>query len=114
VLPSLQAVEGGRVGMVRIDANGSADLGVMQVNTVWVEPLAKFARMAPAAVYDRLISDPCFNIAAAAAILRVALNESGGNLLTGVARYHSHSPALGQAYLAKVLHAAESLFVHPH
>jgi len=45
VLPSIQAVEGGRPGLVHINENGTADLAVMQVNTIWIQPLAQYARM---------------------------------------------------------------------
>ncbi|PPQ34546.1 lytic transglycosylase domain-containing protein [Rhodopila globiformis] len=111
VLPSIQAVEGGRPGLVHINTNETADLGVMQVNTVWIRPLAQYVRMPPGAVADRLINDPCFNIAAAAAIMRLYLTEAHGNLLAAVGFYHSHTPALGAAYRQKVLGAAIMLFV---
>ena len=113
VLPSIQAVEGGRVGTVHQDTDGSQDLGLMQVNTRWVEPLARLARMTPPAVRVRLIGDGCFNIAAAAAIMRSYLYESGGNLLLAVGYYHSHTPALREDYQARVLQSATLLFVHP-
>jgi hypothetical protein len=110
VLPSIQAVEGGRPGLARINANNTADLGVMQVNTIWIGPLANYARMAPEAVAGRLINDPCFNIAAAAAIMRVYLTEARGNLMVAIGYYHSHTPALSAAYQQKVLSAAGTLF----
>jgi hypothetical protein len=40
VLPSIQAVEGGRLGTVHQNRNGSEDLGVMQVNTLLLPALA--------------------------------------------------------------------------
>jgi hypothetical protein len=43
VLPSIQAVEGGAVGSVSANTDGSSDLGVMQVNTLWLRPLARVA-----------------------------------------------------------------------
>jgi hypothetical protein len=110
VLPSIQAVEGGQVGLVHPNTNGTADLGVMQVNTIWVRPLAQFTGMRPEAVAIRLVDDPCFNIAAAAAIMRVYLNEAHGNLNMAVAYYHSHTPGLGGDYLQKVMRSARSLF----
>jgi hypothetical protein len=110
VLPAIQAVEGGRVGLLHVNANGSADLGVMQVNTIWVERLAEVAKMSPEAVRSRLLDDPCFNIAAAGAILRAYLDEAQGDLMTAVGFYHSHSPLLSSAYLAKVLRSARALF----
>jgi hypothetical protein len=110
VLPSIQAVEGGKIGSVQINANGSADLGLMQVNTIWLQPLASYAHMKPEAVADRLVHDPCFNIAASAAIMRVYLNEAHGNLMAAIGYYHSHTPGLGAAYQDKVLAAAAALF----
>lgn len=110
VLPSIQAVEGGQVGMVRIDTNNTADLGLMQVNTIWVEPLAKTAHLTHEAVINRLVYDPCFNIAASAAIMQLYMTEARGNLMTAIGYYHSHTPGLSTAYQDKVVAAAGALF----
>jgi hypothetical protein len=110
VLPSIQAVEGGRPGLVQPDANGTGDLGLMQINTIWIEPLARYAHISSQTVAHRLVDDPCFNIAAAAAIMRVYLSEAHGNLMTAIGYYHSHTPALSAAYQQKVLDAAGTLF----
>ncbi|HEX3984149.1 MAG TPA: lytic transglycosylase domain-containing protein [Acidisoma sp.] len=110
VLPSIQHVEGGGAGAVRADANGSADLGVMQVNTIWLHPLSAYSGLAEDVVYQRLVNDPCFNIAAAAAIMRTYLNEAHGDLLKAVGYYHSHTAVLGEEYEQQVLHAARELF----
>jgi transglycosylase-like protein with SLT domain len=110
VLPSIQAVEGGRPGLIQPNTNGSADLGLMQINTIWIAPLARQARMTQRAVIDRLLDDPCFNIAAAAAIMRLYLSEAGGDLMVAIGYYHSHTPALGSSYQLKVRAAAGTLF----
>lgn len=110
VLPSIQVVEGGRPGYVQINANGTADLGLMQVNTIWLDPLARYTHMTQKAVAEHLVNDPCFNIAAAAAILRVYLTEAHGNLMAAIGYYHSHTPGLASAYQTKVLAAAGTLF----
>ena len=110
VLPSIQRVEGGQVGLVRFNQNGSADLGPMQVNTIWIRPLAHYAGMRQDVVVTRLINDPCFNIEAAAAIMKVYLTEAHGDLLVAIGYYHSHTPERGAAYQAKVTAAAGSLF----
>ena len=110
VLPSIQAVEGGSVGVVHGNADGSQDLGVMQVNTRWVAKLAEVARTTPDSVRIRLIYDGCFNIAAAGAIMRTYLNEARGDLMLAVGYYHSHTPALNMAYQSKVLGSAYQLF----
>jgi hypothetical protein len=113
VLPSIQAVEGGRPALIQPNTNGTGDLGVMQINTIWIAPLARYAHMSDAAVADRLLHDPCFNIAASAAIMRVYLSEAHGNLMVAIGHYHSHTPALSAAYQEKVLAAAGALFRTP-
>ena len=110
VLPAIQAAEGGRSGMVHMNANGSADLGLMQVNTLWLEPLGRIAGMPPQILQARLLADPCFNIAAAAAILRSYVDEAGGDLMTAVGWYNSHTPQFAQAYRLRVLQSARVLF----
>ena len=110
VLPSIQAVEGGQVGGFSRNRDGSDDLGLMQVNTLWLGPLARAARLSPEAVRARLIDDPCFSIAAAAAIMRTYLIETRGDLMQAVGDYHSHTPALNQGYRVLVLGAAGRLF----
>jgi hypothetical protein len=110
VLPTIQAVEGGQVGSVQRNTDGSEDLGVMQVNTRWIQPLSRIAGMPEDAVRARLIGDPCFNIAAAGAILRTYLNEASGDLMLAVGYYHSHTPTRRQAYLERVMQRATTLF----
>ena len=73
VLPSIQAVEGGRPGLASRNANGSEDLGVMQVNTLWLPALSSYTGLSQIVLRDRLMNEPCFNIAAAGAILPIAM-----------------------------------------
>jgi Transglycosylase SLT domain len=110
VLPSIQAVEGGRVGLVHVNSNGSQDLGVMQINQLWIEPLARFTGLSEAAVRDRLLNDSCFNIAAAGLIMRTYLNETKNDLLRAVGNYHSHTSILNLGYQDKVLASARKIF----
>ena len=110
VLPSIQAVEGGRPGLVSPNRNGSEDLGVMQVNTLWIATLARHSAQPEDSIRDRLIDDGCFNIAVAGAILRLHLDEAGGDLLRAVGNYHSRTAVHHQAYRSRVLAAADRLF----
>ena len=112
VLPSIQAVEGGAVGAVHANTDGSQDLGVMQVNTRWVSKLALAIRIAPDDARARLISDGCFNVAVAGAIMRTYLDEARGNLMLAIGYYHSHTPALNLNYQVKVVVSADRLFAH--
>ena len=111
VLPSIQAVEGGRPGLISHNTDGSDDLGPMQVNSRWTPKFAQVARLPEPVVRERLINDPCFNIAAAAAIMRAYVDAAHGDLLVAVGWYHSHTPERSLAYRNQVLRAAQRLFV---
>lgn len=114
VLPSIQAVEGGGLGVMHRNTNGSIDLGVMQVNTLWLPALSRYTRLNPAEVQDRLLHQACFNIAAAGLIMRTYLNETRGDLMPAIGNYHSHTPLLNQGYQTKVRHSATAMFArHP-
>ena len=106
VLPSIQAVEGGRPGIVSVNKDGSADLGVMQINTSWVPALVAYTRLPQAVVRERLTNQACFNIAAAGAIMRTYLNETHNDLMRAVGNYHSHTAPLNLRYQQLVLRAA--------
>jgi soluble lytic murein transglycosylase-like protein len=113
VLPSIQRVEGGHVGTAARNTDGSEDLGVMQVNSRWIGPVARLTGQPEHEVRSRLLSDPCFNIAVAGAILKNYWHEARGNMMIAIGYYHSHTPARGEAYQAKVLASARQLFQHP-
>ncbi len=113
VLPAIQAVEGGRPGTLSPNRNGTEDLGVMQVNTLWLPALARFTGLGEPAVRQKLIHDACFNIAAAGAILRTQLDAAGGDLMRAVGNYHSRTPLRHEAYRIKVMGAAGRLFAAP-
>jgi hypothetical protein len=101
-LSAIHAAENGRSGMVRHNKNGSDDLGAMQINTLWLPPLSQGTGVPPTRLRHALIYQDCFNVAVAAAILRVYLHESG-DLLTAIGYYHSHTPELREAYQLRVL-----------
>jgi hypothetical protein len=110
VLPTIQAVEGGRPGLIHPNTDGSADLGLMQINTLWLQPIAQVTRQPPALVARRLIADPCFSIAAAGAILSAYRVETHGELMAAIGDYHSHTPLLNRSYQARVMAQAWRLF----
>jgi hypothetical protein len=113
VLPSIQVVESGRPGTISRNFNGSADLGVMQVNTSWVPYLSRSWHMTPGTVAGRLIEDPCFNIVSAGAIMRIYLDEARGDVVRAVGYYHSHTPERATMYQIRVIRASYSLFGRP-
>jgi hypothetical protein len=113
-LPQIAAAEGGRIGTVHTNANGSVDYGIMQINSLWVPRLAASTGWTEAAVRVHLIYDGCFNIAAGGAILRMNLNEAHGNLGRALALYHSHKPALNQTYRTRETMAGVRMFTKPN
>ncbi len=77
------------------NTNGSIDMGVMQINSLWLEPLARYGIKQPH------LYNACFNINVAAWILRKQINEVGYNW-QAVAHYHSRTPKFGEKYAHKV------------
>jgi hypothetical protein len=112
VLPSIQAVEGGAPGVVHHNTDGSEDLGVMQINTRWLPALSGYFGQPEGTVRIRLLAMPCFNIAAAGAVLRLYLHEAKGDVMTAIGDYHSHTPLLNQQYQMQVVRSATMLFAH--
>jgi hypothetical protein len=109
VLPTIQAVEGGRPGLVHPNADGSADLGLMQINTLWVVPIAHVLHETEAQVAVRLIHDACFSIAAAGDILKLHYLERH-DWMMAIGDYHSRTPPLNYSYQQMVRLRAEDLF----
>ena len=99
----LLRVEGGRLGAVSGNGNGTVDIGPMQVNTVWVPKVAQHWRTTPDAAFLALRDNFCANIEGGSWILRQAMDEGGGDFWSGVGIYHSHNPVHKDAYLRKVL-----------
>ena len=106
VLVILLDVEGGSLGRVTHNTNGTVDIGPMQVNQVWLPQLAARWRASPAATYAALRDAFCANVEAGAWILRQGLDEAGGDFWEGVGFYHSHNPGYKADYLRKVLQQA--------
>jgi hypothetical protein len=109
-LPAIQAVEGGTVGTVHHNTDETDDYGPMQVNTRWVQPIARVTGLPANTVRTHLVYDACFNVAAAGAILRLELDEARGDIMAAVGAYHSHTPSIADAYRLRVVWAARKLF----
>ena len=113
VLPAIQATEGGGVGMVSPNANGTEDFGVMQINTIWIQPLARYTGLHPSVIRSRLRDEACFNIAAAGVIYRHYLDQASGDVMVAIGNYHSHTPPRHHAYRLRVIASANRLFMIP-
>ena len=114
VLLGIMQVEGGQVGVqVGPNTNGSYDLGVMQINTLWVDELAKHWKVSKSTAKKWIKDDGCTNISVAAWILRQKINQTG-SLSKGIAYYHSATPHLGSAYRRKVINAMNRMDLLPY
>jgi len=106
MLAVLLNVEGGTLGRVSRNTNGTVDIGPMQVNTVWVPRIAAHWNTAPASAYAALRDNLCANLEGGAWILRQAMDEAHGDFWGGVGIYHSHDPRHSARYLRQVLKAS--------
>jgi hypothetical protein len=101
VLLAVMKTENGRPGEVALNTDGSVDLGPMSINTVWVPQLAQRYGWAEQETRQRLASDGCLNVAAAAWILKQKIVQTG-SVWEGVAHFHSSNPARQGPYLKLV------------
>ena len=103
VLFILLKVEGGSLGAVSRNTNGTVDIGPMQVNQIWMPDVAAHWRADQRTPYVALRDNFCANVEAGAWILRHGLDEANGDFWTGVGYYHSHDPDYQRTYLRSVL-----------
>jgi hypothetical protein len=95
-LAGLLAAEGGKEGEAVGNTNGTFDLGPYQVNTCNLNELA-----AQGFSPEAILTDGCVNAHAAAWILRREY-ERTGDLWSAIGSYHSRTPHLRDAYIARV------------
>ncbi len=99
-LLSLAIVEGGKRGSSTPNTNGTKDLGLMQVNTVW---LKEASPLSPYVNFTSLVNDVCTNVHAAAWILATQVKKTGGDIWRAIGMYHHPSNnQLAQKYITKV------------
>jgi hypothetical protein len=103
VLVLLLNIEGGLLGAVSRNTNGTVDIGPMQVNQIWIPAIAAHWRATPERTYRALRDNFCANVEAGSWILRRGLDEAHSDFWEGVGYYHSHTPEYKRAYLQSVL-----------
>jgi hypothetical protein len=106
VLVILLKVEGGSLGKVSHNTNGTVDIGPMQVNQIWLPRLAARWNTSVQEAFAAVRDNFCANVEAGAWILRQGLDEPGADFWDGVGYYHSHDPQYKQDYLRAVLEQA--------
>jgi Transglycosylase SLT domain len=103
VIVILLTVEGGSLGHVSQNSNGTVDIGPMQLNTIWVPVVAKHWGASTSETYAALRDNFCANVEAGTWILRQSMDEAHGDFWEGVGFYHSRDPGYKADYLRKVL-----------
>jgi hypothetical protein len=103
VLVILLDVEGGSLGRVSPNTNGTVDIGPIQVNEIWLPEVAAHWHATIADANKALRDNFCANVEAGAWILRRCLDEARGDFWDGVGYYHSHTPEHKTRYLRDVL-----------
>ena len=98
ILKGIFKQEGGDVGVISRNKNGTNDYGKGQINSVWFN---EFALQGIRVSWQQLTFNNCFNIYTAAYIYTIHFRETG-NVSKAIANYHSKTPVKGAAYLDKV------------
>lgn len=78
------------------NTNGTRDIGVMQVNSVWLPKLATFG------ITEQHLFEPCLNVYVGAWILAQGVQRHGYNW-QALSVYNTGHPTRGKGYAAKVL-----------
>lgn len=100
LLRSILDVESGKVGELRINKNGTYDMGPMQINSSW---LGKFSGYVSK---EQIMYNGCTNIQVGAWILRYNIDKAG-NFWKGVGNYHSTTKFRHDSYRSKVYTAMQ-------
>ena len=115
--PSLWLIlktEAGQVGQCTVQKNKSHDCGPAQINAeTWVKPFADMLHRPVPQIFYEIRDNGCFNIEAAALILRQKIDEGGGDKWDGMGRYNSATPSLKAAYQDRLIEAYRQLFETP-
>ena len=105
-LRSIRKVEGGKACTVSKNTNNTADLGIMQINTIHLPSIQKHYSSITA---EDLACKPCLNITVASWILKQRLEEANGDVWLAVGNYHSKTPKVRMRYLKKIKKAIASI-----
>lgn len=100
LLLAIQKVEGGDLGLVMKNTDGSYDLGRWQINTIHLKELGVYGLQ-----WWHLAWDDCVNVMVAAWHLRRCLDRYPRDFWRGVGCYHSKTPSLNRHYQQRVAKA---------
>ena len=93
---SVLQTERGKSGQIVKNRNGTYDIGLMQINSIWLPTLMKYGISQQDIQYKA-----CVNVKVGAWILSKKI-ASGDNLLIGIGDYNSHTERFNKSYYHKV------------
>ena len=99
LLAAIAEVESGlRPGAIGRNTNGSIDIGLMQINSLWLPELQRHG------IAPRDLLDPCVSVHVGAWVLAQKMRRHG-NTWTAVGAYNAGSEVLRERYARKVIEA---------
>lgn len=97
-LAAIMVKEGGKVGTVSRNSNGTVDYGPMQINSTWLKKLQPYGVTPWHLTYDL-----CTNIRAGAWRLRSEIVVAKGDFWRGVGNYHSRTSLHHEKYKRDII-----------
>lgn len=100
LLGIIKTESNGNPNAINRNRNGTVDIGLMQINSSWVQKLASSYSIKSA---RRALANPCYNVRVGAWILRSELSAYGGwrdskEFWQRVGNYHSKSSFFNRRY----------------
>lgn len=93
IMLAIAEKEGGKPGQVVRNSNGTVDIGVMQVNTVYLKELQRYGIDAV-----DVAAPGCYPYELAAWRIRNHIKNDPGDIWTRASNYHSRTPKYNQIY----------------
>lgn len=103
IIRAVVRTEGGKVGKIRYNKDGSFDMGPMQINSVHLPELAKYG-----ITQTSLTNDECLNIHIGTYYLQKHI-VTAPHFWNGVGRYYSKTPTKNVSYQHRVWSNLEKL-----
>lgn len=100
VIRAILKQEGGLVGTMSRNTNGSYDLGPMQINTI---NLGLISKKYPFLDWRHITYNPCINIMVGTWFLQQKIKNRNGVIWEGIGDYHSTTPSKRSVYLRSFL-----------
>ena len=91
---------------VHHNADGSYDLGLTQINSIWFPHLSKFG------ITPTHLMDPCINLNVGAYILALSIKKHG-NTWQAIGAYHSNTPWRRDRYAQSIHRRLRSIRLAP-